>query len=147
MRLNWGTGVAAAYLLFAIATGGFAAFAMSRPVLLVSPDYYADSLREDQHLAASRNALALGGAAGLTSNGRDCIDIVIPADQAAGATGSITLYRASDPAADQMIALSPDRTGRQVLAVGEIARGTWLVQVRWSAAGRDYYLEKLVNLK
>jgi hypothetical protein len=44
MRLNWGTGVAAAYLLFAIATGGFAAFAMSRPVLLVSPDYYADSL-------------------------------------------------------------------------------------------------------
>ena len=49
--------------------------------------------------------------------------------------------------ADRTIALSPDKSGGQDLAVGEIARGTWLVQLRWSAAGRDYYLEQPVALQ
>lgn len=147
MTRNWGTGIAAAYLVFATATGGFVVFAMRRPVSLVRPDYYADSLREDQHIAARRNALMLRGAAGVTSNSRDCIHIAIPDNQAAEARGSITLYRASDDRADRMIALSLDKSGGQDLAVGEIARGTWLVQLRWSAAGRDYYLEQPVALQ
>ena len=120
---------------------------MSRPVSLVSPDYYADSLREDQHIAARRNALRLGAAAAVTSNSRDCIHVAIPDNQAVEARGSITLYRASDDRADRTIALRLDESGGQDLAVGEIARGRWLVQVRWSAAGRDYYLEQPVGLQ
>jgi FixH len=147
MTLNWGTGIAAVYLAFATATGGFVVFAMSRPVSLVRPDYYADSLREDQHIAARRNALTLRGVAAVTSNSRDCIHIAIPDNQAVEARGSITLYRASDDRADRTIALSLDKSGGQDLAVGEIARGAWLVQLRWSAAGRDYYLEQPVALR
>lgn len=147
MTLNWGTGIAAAYLTFAAATSGFVAFAMTRPVLLVRSDYYADSLKEDQHLAARRNALSLGAAVDVTTNGRDCIHVAIPPGHAEEARGAVTLYRASDPAADRTIALKVDRAGRQDLSVGDIVRGAWTVQVRWSAGGREYETETAVVLR
>ena len=147
MTLKWGTAVVAAYLTFAAATTGFVAFAMSRPVMLVRSDYYADSLREDQHLAARRNALSLADAARVTTNGRDCIYITIPSNQAVGARGVVTLYRASDPAADRTVVLTVDRAGRQDLNVAQLVRGAWLVQVRWSADGHEYDMEEPVVLK
>ncbi len=147
MTMNWGTGMATAYLTFAAATTGFVAFAMSRPVLLVSPDYYADSLREDEHLAARRNAMALGSAVGVTTNGRDRVHVAIPVSQTSGMKGSVTLYRASDPAADRTIPLDLDAAGGQDLHVGALRRGAWVVQLRWSSGGRDYYIEKAVVLR
>ena len=147
MTLNWGTGIAVAYLTFAAATSGVVAFAMRRPVLLVRSDYYADSLKEDQHLIARRNALSLGRTAGVTTDSRDCIHIIIPSDQAMEARGTVTLYRASDPAADRTIVLKVDRAGGQDVTVGDIVRGAWLVQVRWSAGGREYDIEQPVLLK
>jgi hypothetical protein len=39
MKWNWGTAIAATYVVFAAATIGFVVFAMQLPVLLVRPDY------------------------------------------------------------------------------------------------------------
>jgi hypothetical protein len=147
MRINWGVGVAATYILFATATGGFVAFAMNRPVSLVRPDYYANSLREDQHLAAIRNAQALGPALGVKSDGRDRIHVWVPPAHTSHVRGTVTLYRASDPTADRTLALDPDSRGEQDVNATDLARGLWLVQVRWSVENRDYYLEQPVVLK
>jgi hypothetical protein len=147
MSINWGVGVAATYILFAAATGGFVAFAMSRPVSLVRPDYYADSLREDQHLAAARNAQTLGATLEVQSDGRDRIHLSVPPAHAPVTAGTVTLYRASDAAADRTFALHPDLNGEQDVDVRGLARGFWLVQLRWKADGRDYYFEQPVTLK
>jgi hypothetical protein len=147
MKINWGVGIAATYILFATLTGGFVAFAMHRPVSLVTPDYYADSLRQDQHLAATRNAHALGSALAVTSNGRDRIHVSLPPAQLPDVRGTVTLYRASDVAADRAISLHPNLNGGQDLSVSDLARGLWLVQLRWSVDSRDYYFEQPVVLK
>jgi FixH protein len=147
MRINWGAGIAATYILFATATGGFVAFAMSRPVSLVSRDYYADSLREDQHMAATQNAQALGTTLEIASDGHDRIHISLPPAHAPVIQGSVTLYRASDAAADRAFPFLPDVTGEQQVNVRELPRGLWLVQLRWKANGRDYYFERPVILK
>ena len=147
MRINWGVGIAATYILFATATGGFVAFAMNRPVSLVSPDYYADSLREDQHLAATRNAQALGSALAVTTDGRDRILVSVPSADVPRMRGTVTLYRASDAAADRTFALHPDSKGKQDVNVSSVARGLWLVQLRWSVETVDYYFEQPVILK
>jgi hypothetical protein len=147
MTLNWGTGVAATYLVFAGATTGFVVFAMSRPVSLVSPQYYTDSLREDKRLAARRNANSLGSELTVECNGRDLVRISIPASHGGVAEGSVTLYRDSDVAADRTFHLALDAQGRQDLTVATLARGRWIVQLRWSAANREYYFEQPVTLK
>jgi len=147
MRINWGVGIAATYILFATATGGFVAFAMSRPVSLVTRDYYADSLREDQHLAATQNAQVLGTTLEIASDGRDRIRISLPPAHAPVIPGTVTLYRASDAAADRAFPLIPDLKGEQEVNVRELPRGLWLVQLRWKANGRDYYFERPVILK
>jgi hypothetical protein len=37
MTLNWGTGIAATYIVFAMATGGLVVFWLLRPVGLLTP--------------------------------------------------------------------------------------------------------------
>lgn len=147
MKWNWGTGIAAAYVAFASATMGFVVFAMNRPVSLVRPDYYAESLREDQQIAARANARQLGATVSIAREGPDVIRLSIPADQAATARGSVVLYRPSDPTADRTFAFTPDAQGCQEIRLNALASGHWIVKFHWSAAGRDYDTEQPVMLR
>ena len=143
MKWNWGASVAATYIVFAAATSGFVAFAMTRPVSLVRPDYYAESLREDAQIAARTNAHRLGAAVSIVVE-QGGVRVTVPT---AGATrGSVTLYRASNAAADRTFAFSPDGRGTQLLNVSQLARGHWTVKLEWTAAGRDYYVEQPIVL-
>jgi hypothetical protein len=147
MKWNWGTGIAATYIVFASATMGFVVFAMQRPVALVRPDYYAESLREDQQIAARANARMLGAAVSIANEGRDVLRLSIPAEHAATARGSILLYRPSDPAADRTFALAPDAQGTQEIRVTALTPGHWIVKLHWTVAGRDYHTEQPVMLR
>ena len=101
VRFSWGTGMAVTYTAFVLATGAFVAFAMGRPVALVSDDYYAQSLRQDARMQAVANARALGPAVSVRNAGGRLLIVSLPASQARSARGTVVLYRASDPAADR----------------------------------------------
>jgi hypothetical protein len=143
MTWNWGVGIAVAYSLFAASTLGFVAFAMSRPVELVSRDYYARSLRHDERLQAEAHVRALGSsfAAALAEDGRTVL-LSLPAAHAASASGSITLYRPSDAAADRVVALAVDGSGRQRVPLPE--SGRWVLKMQWTDHDRAYYHEQTV---
>lgn len=147
MKWNWGVGIAATYLIFAAATSGFVVFAMRRPVSLVRPDYYAESLREDQRMAARENARELGAAVSIATADSNVIRLSVPREHSATATGTITLYRASDAAADRTFTFAPDAHGTQDLHVPHLAAGHWIVKLGWTAGGRDYYVERPVMLQ
>jgi hypothetical protein len=142
MRPNWGTGIAATYAVFVLATTGFVAFAIRRPVALVREDYYAESLRQDGHARAIENARGLGAAVVVVTPDAEHLSVSIPPALVPHARGTVTLYRAADPNADRMIDFVPDASGRQVLSTAGMARGHWLVQLRWTTDARDYYYEQ-----
>ena len=144
-RFNWGTGVALTYAVFALATAGFVVFALGRPVALVRADYYAESLRQDARMAAVRNARGLGAAVSVVETGGRQAVVSLPLEQARVARGTVTLYRASDPGADRVLDLAPDAGGRQRISFDGLPAGQWIVQVRWSAGGREYYLEQAMT--
>ncbi len=146
MKWNWGAGVAAAYTAFAIATSGFVVFAMSRPVSLVRPDYYAESLREDQVMAARANAQQLGAAVSIAAERGRGIQVTVPRRPGAAISGTVTLYRASDPAADRTFPFSPDRAGAQLVPAAHLAAGHWIVKLQWTADGHEYYVEQPIVL-
>jgi nitrogen fixation protein FixH len=140
IRFNWGTGIAVAYSAFALATAGFVAFAMTQPVELVSADYYAQSLQHDQRMEAAANAQALGAAFAVRPQpGAGVVHVQWPADLARGLQGQATFYRASHASSDRVVALAPDASGAQALAIHDLAPGHWQLHLQWTAAGRPYY--------
>ena len=145
MQLNWGAAVAGIYTAFALATTAFVTFAMGRPVDLVQPDYYAQSLRQDERMEARANADRLGAAAGSVLVDR-AVDIALPPAHAATAKGTITLYRPSNAAADRKADISLDAAGRQRVSLDKAVPGLWIVQVAWTAQGRSYYFERQITV-
>jgi hypothetical protein len=147
MRMNWGAAIAAVYITFAGATAAFVAFAIGRPVELVSADYYEQSLKHDTHMQAIANADALGSAVAVVAmEDASAIEIVMPAEHGRGATGTVTLYRPSDRTADRVVPLSLDAHGHQRIAVHREPRGRWVVKLAWRAAEQDFYREQAVVL-
>ena len=144
IRLNWGTGIALVYTVFAAATTGFVGFAMSRSVDLVSDDYYAQALHQNERMQAERNTQALQPAPSVTRPGPSAIVLSLPRAHAATAVGTMTWYRPSDSGADRVEALAIDGAGRQHVSLAALVRGRWLLQVKWSAEGRAYYFEEPV---
>lgn len=147
IRFNWGTGIALTYGTFALATSGFVVFAMGRPVDLVSADYYARALQLDRHLAAQRNAEALGPTLAIAQSPEGTLRIAMPANQAAAAHGTITFYRASNARADRQVPLAPDGSGRQEIALTDLAPGHWQVQLEWSAGGLEFYAQRALVVR
>jgi hypothetical protein len=145
MKFNWATGVVFVYSAFALSTTAFVTFAMSRSVDLVRADYYAESLRHDDRLQAIDNAARLGSAAAVVAQAGS-IEIALPPSQRATARGTITLYRPSSAAADRHLDLTIDAAGRQRVAMGDAAPGLWIVQLAWSAGGREFYLERPITV-
>lgn len=146
MKWNWGVGIAVTYTVFAAATSGFVVFAMNRPVSLVRSDYYAESLREDQLMAARARARELGPAVSISVQEGQTVRLTVPPRDLASLAGTVTFYRASDPAADRTLALSPEPTGVQNVDVSTLRAGHWVVKLEWTAAGRAYYFEQPVVL-
>jgi hypothetical protein len=147
IKWNWGVGAALAYAVFVASTLGFVAFAMSRPVALVRSDYYEDALREDQKREAEANGRAFSDRLTLTVDGRRDLVVAFPAELAMAVHGTMTLYRASDPAADREVALAPSSDGTQTISLVGMPQGHWLVQLRWRVAQRDFYTEQEVVLR
>jgi hypothetical protein len=143
-KINWGTGIALTYTAFALATSGVVAFAMTRRVDLVSPDYYAQSLQQDRHMAAVRNAAGLRPAPAIVQTGARSIVVHVPGGRAAGTRGAITLYRASDATADRELPLAMDDREEQRVSLAGLGPGHWIVKLYWSSGGREYYVEQPV---
>ncbi|MEZ5320258.1 MAG: FixH family protein [Vicinamibacterales bacterium] len=142
VRWNWGTGIALVYAVFASGTIGFAVYAMSQPVDLVSEDYYARSLVHDARLAAIDRVDALGDTFAIRFDPTtDAVTVAWPPAMAGRARGTITLYRPSDASADRVVPLAPAADGRQQVSLLGAATGHWVVQVQWTADGLDFYAE------
>ena len=144
---NWGTGIALTYTAFALATSAFVAFAVERHVDLVSADYYARSLQLDRRIAAERNAAELGDRVIVAQTAPRTALVALPADQKSAAAGTITLYRASDASADRHMPIVLDAAARQDISLAGMLTGRWLLQVEWSARGRDYFVEREIFVR
>jgi nitrogen fixation protein FixH len=147
IRLNWGTGIALVYTAFAAATTGFVAFAIGRPVDLVSADYYAQSLRQDQRAETARNTAALVPAPTVAQTDARTVLLSLPRAHVPAAEGTVTLYRASNASADRVQPLALDAEGRQTIATVGLQLGLWVVQVEWTVGGSTYYFEQPIVLR
>ncbi|HTV01743.1 MAG TPA: FixH family protein [Luteitalea sp.] len=148
IRLHYGLAVAVFYTVFASATVGFVAFAMTQDVELVSRDYYARSLQHDQQAQARANAEALGDQLTVVLDApRHRIDVRWPEVMAVHIRGTATLYRPSDASADRVepIVATPD--GRFSVPTAGLTPGLWRLQLQWRVGETAYYAERAFVLR
>ena len=144
---HWGTRIALVYALFAMGTITMVAIAVRQPVDLVSADYYERSLVVDARATALANATALGGRFSIRASGDGRTLEVRWPEEMAGVSGTISLYRPSNAADDRAIAIAPDATGRQVIALAGLRTGAWRVHIDWTFDGRSFAATSKVQIQ
>lgn len=147
IRLNWGGAIGLVYGTFVIATLSFVAFALGRPVELVSADYYSRSLTHDQRIDAARGGDALAREVGVVLAG-DPLSVVVtlPRAHASDASGALTFYRPSSAGSDVVVPIALDASGVQRVEAGRLAAGRWILKMEWTAGGVRYYREQGLRL-
>lgn len=147
MRLNWGWAIGLVYVAFVVATLSFVTFAFSKPVELVSADYYSRSLTHDERIDAARVGDALAGGVSAVLGGDPLAVIVtLPRDHASDAKGTLTFYRPSSAGSDVVVPLALDASGLQRVDAGALAAGRWILKMEWSSGGVRYYREQGLRL-
>jgi hypothetical protein len=63
------------------------------------------------------------------------------------ATGTITLYRASDSTADRSAPLAIGADGRQSVSLSGFAAGAWSARASWTHDGRPFFAETRVMVR
>jgi hypothetical protein len=144
LRWHWGTGIALVYTAFATGTAAFVVFALRQPVDLVTRDYYAQALAHDARAEAANRAASLGSALTVSVLGAgSALEVAWPgAARRPALSGTITMYRPSDSAADRVFTVAPDAAGRQRIPLAGVQSGRWRIQLAWTSAGVDYYAER-----
>lgn len=142
-KLHWGWRIGIVYTLFASATLGFVAFALTTSVDLVRPDYYEESLRHDVMMADRSRAEASGSMLEirsrelvLTTSTANIPDVI-----------TLTFYKPDQPALDRTLRVSTDAQGVAHVDLSGFATGMWKLTAQWSAKGNSYELNRTFILE
>lgn len=140
-KSRWGIGIAVVYIVFMIATVGFAIFASNQKIELVSPDYYDQEINYQQHIDKVQRTNNLPG--GVRFNfGSGVASIQFPAQfKQSEISGKIYFFRPSDKKKDFLLNISADGQNIQNINTSSLLKGFWRIKIYWSAGGQSYYNE------
>lgn len=147
-RLNWGTGIAFAFLLYVFATLGVVWMAVSLDYHLVSDNYYESASRYQEQIDRMRNSSLHEKSLELVMN-RDHPRLLVklPAgEESEFKGGEIVFYRPSDSGLDFRMPLAIDAKGVQEIGLEGMAAGKWVIHLYWSARGNEYYQQETIFL-
>lgn len=144
----WPVCIIAFFTLAILGGVAFVIFCSLHPSELVAADYYEQEIRYQSQLDQMERVRASGSLASIQYNpDLKSITISIPESQGqAQPTGKVELYRPSSANLDQSIKLDIDAQGSQKIDAGSLQSGLWMIKVRWSIGGKDYYLDRRVRI-
>jgi nitrogen fixation protein FixH len=142
----WPVGVVLTLVLFFAGTVGLVVMACSQRADLVSANYYEEEIGFQKQInRADRTArLEFKAAVSYDAVAKRLI-LSLPTGVAdPAAQGQIQLYRPSEAALDQQVALHLNSNGAQAIDAAALKPGLWRVRVNWTAGGREFYLDQKV---
>ncbi len=148
MKLNWGTSIVIAFVLFI----GFIMFMvvqmMSSKELehdLVVESYYQKELTFQDDLDSAQNAADLENQVNVEVISQG-VQIIFPSDfDFSQIQGEIYLYRPSDKALDFTVQLHLEN-GEYVVPRSLIKDGIWEVNLKFTHKGEEYFIQKKIRI-
>ena len=145
-RNLWPLGIFAAFGLFFAGMAGVVVIATTHREHLVNASYYEQELKFQDQIDSVDRAQKSGATIAYKA-GAGTVAIALPAAHLTRTfSGTIQLYRPSGPELDREFPLEPEAGGTQALDVSRLAAGPWVVRVKWSAGGKNFFLEQKITV-
>lgn len=142
----WPLGIVLAFVIFIVGMAAAVVIAATHRDSLVNENYYEQELKFQNQINAAARAKNSGASVALGTVSGSLVVGLPPAQMAGKISGTIELYRPSAPALDRIFPLAPKADGTQALDIAKFAAGSWVVRVRWTVDGQDYFLEQKIIL-
>jgi nitrogen fixation protein FixH len=144
MKLNWGSGIAIVYTIFALAMLFAVYQSTKQDNSLVVENYYQKDLEYQTQIDKEVNTQGLLENLQIKYAGAEnAVNLLFPTNLGP-ISGVILFFRPSNKALDFEMPIQMDAEGRQQISTQKLLPGLWKVQVNWSAAGKDYYTEETI---
>jgi nitrogen fixation protein FixH len=148
MKINWGTGIVIAFVLFM----GFILFFVFKVQSdskydneLVVEEYYKQERVLQKQLDKEQNSAAMHDKVKI-ENGQEAIRISFPEEyDAQKIKGKVSLYRPSDSKLDFQIPISLS-AHNLLLPKSDLAGGRWDITVTWEYEGKGYSIKERLSL-
>jgi hypothetical protein len=138
---HWGWRIGIVYSVFALATLGFVAFAFTNRVDLVRNDYYEESLRQDDIMAARERAAAASST--VESAGTS---VIIRPGVSPDADIEVRFYRADEPSLDRTLTVRAQTDGTATVDCSDMRAGRWTVTCIWTVGSKSFRIERVIVL-
>jgi hypothetical protein len=145
-RNLWPFGILAAFALFFCGLTTAIVIASTHHETMVSENYYEQEITFQDQIDGAIRAQKSGATIVSDDAGGKVVVSIPAAHLAQKFSGTIQLYRPSDPKLDQTLQFSPRADGTQTLDGSKLSAGLWSVRVKWNAGGETYFLERKVTI-
>ena len=144
LKLNWGSGIAAVYILFLIGTLIMVTIFMNQDVSLESKDYYTKGIKYQGEIDKMKRTKELPEQLDIKV-GQSSIILNFPKIfKSAELNGKIYFYRPSDVSKDFIINVAADSSSAQLIQTKNLLKGFWRLKIDWTSKGNSYLNEKIV---
>jgi hypothetical protein len=144
IKWNWGTKLFIAMALFLIMLMTFVYMTTLQDHPLVEEEYYQKSLQYQDKLNKIDNAKKLDESVKVELGDKYLTIIFQPFFIPEKLSGTIQIYRPSDPDFDINIRIKPDSNGALYLPVEKLHKGKYIVKIDYTYEGKGYYEEKSI---
>ena len=145
MKINWGTGIVIAFVLFISFILYFVIKASTQEKYnydLVSEEYYKDELNYQSEIDKQNNAKELNIKIALTKT-KDGIEISFPEDYITESiNGNVSLYRPSNQSLDFDIPFVLSMPSTLLIPDNKLVGGHWDIKIYWTKNNKDYLYKK-----
>ena len=142
--MNWGKGIAIAFILFAAYIGFLVVITLREDFYLVSEDYYKKEIEYQQQINREVNHSKLQEKPTIVFVAqKNELVISFPASIKPSENGIIHLFRPSNAEIDKKFSLILN-DGIQRIPLNNMAKGLWKVKFNWNWKGEEYYQEQTI---
>lgn len=144
VKFNWGTGIFIVIIIFFMGMAFLIYLCTTVDYSLVEKDYYPKGIDYQTRINKIQNAAPFSDQLNFRLAG-DSLLLSFPKGIAGKVkTGTVYIYRPSDPGLDRRIKMEFDTSGIQVIKTEILHRGKYIAKLEWKDLERSYYAEKTI---
>lgn len=144
IKIGWGTKITILYIGFALLIGTMVVMCVNQKIDLVSPDYYQKELVFQTKIDEAKNADALAEKIIHAITGEN-MELIFPnVFRGKKVSGEILFFRPSDASKDYKTRIELNESVRQSIALNNLSKGMYKMQIAWEADGTSYFNEEII---